>query len=726
MLRTRFIAAHLSLAGFILVSASAAMAQQPLSGGDKILQVSSGIKITYGSHIHNNALSITTSDYWIAFPENIDLGNDPGKYIWLFISSTDSTTAYIEVGGHTTTRKIVPGKSASYSVPLSYEMNLSDTVENKAVHVWSNDAALFVDYLSEDLFSSEGTYVIPETGWGKEYVVASYASLFEGDNDTTVYDIPSEFVIISDQDSTIVTVTPSTDLRGAGIGDSAGGDRGPADSTPVVHPANQSFTVMLNRGQAVQYQAVATQAQDTSAFRDVTGTLIMASNPVGVVGASMCPNIPPNYPYCEFTCEMIPPVRTWGTIYYTAPLTNPFAKDSVWDTYLVIGSKSNQIISRTNSVDSRIFTTLSNPYDHYFFSDTNISTPSRWESTSPFLLMQYSSSSSYPTGVNYGGKPSMLAVNAIDHFSTPVIFNLFGNTNAALIGVVDVVTRSGQPVYLNGIRITAPPLWNYEGYSVYHIDSLGDGQNSIEADSGVTVSVVGSGYDIEVSYAGTIGVSTILTVDTIPPHVTPDTSAGPLSSKILASDDSGLSEFELDTLSNVRIEQDTNFINGNGDTLGNFKLVVVDSTLPAHATVRVLDLAGNYATVDKVYIPPKPSSVSNNTIPSPPASPSLDEAAFEQMSHWLQSGSGEAWFLPPTPNPANGNAVFNYALRNGSLLDLDLFDVLGHEELSIANDFENSGIHTISVDTRLLPSGTHIFRAQIGDEVHSGRLVVDW
>src|ERR1035441_5272342 len=102
----------------------------------------------------------------------------------------------------------------------------SDSVENKAVHVWSNDASLFVDFNSHDAYTSDASYVIPSAGWGETYVVASYESIKEPGGGY-IWDLPSELVLIANQDSTSATIIPSVDLRGSNRYD---------DST-VAHPA---------------------------------------------------------------------------------------------------------------------------------------------------------------------------------------------------------------------------------------------------------------------------------------------------------------------------------------------------------------------------------------------------------------------------------------------------------------------------------------------------------
>ncbi len=92
--------------------------------------------------------------------------------------------------------------------PVDAVAKTSGVVENKAVRVWSDDADLSVYELSRNPATSDGIYVIPTVGWGKDYVVASYSSLFE-----LSFDYPSEFSIVSAMDNTNVAITPNTDVR---------------------------------------------------------------------------------------------------------------------------------------------------------------------------------------------------------------------------------------------------------------------------------------------------------------------------------------------------------------------------------------------------------------------------------------------------------------------------------------------------------------------------------
>ncbi len=644
-------------------------------------QNSGGISITPHKH---DLLSVTSRDYWVAFPGNYGGENDGGKYIMLYISCVDSTTAYIEVNGEIDTVAVVPGMPVAYSVPLIWEMLTSDTVENKAVHVWSNDASLFVDFNSHDAYTSDASYIIPSAGWGESYVVAAYETLnpsLAGEG-SYPYDYPSEFVIVSNQDSTNVTITPSQALRST-RGDSS-----------IVYPAGIPFTFMMSTGQSVQYEAVPITDTTKTPF-DVTGTQIVSSNPVGVIGASSCANIPVQFPYCDFACEMIPPIRTWGQTYYTAPLYGRAGGD----TYVVIGTQADQVITRTDATGLDTFATLANPYDHAWTH--SVANPSSWNSDAPFLLIQYSNSSTWPDGMNGNYDPFMMAINSVDHFSTPVIFNVLHNAvdQTPYFWHADIIARSGIPVFVNDTLLTAPAMYDDGFCAVYQLDSLQYRQYIAASDSGVSVSVYGDGFDEAVGYSGMIGVSTTGSSDSLSPLVaaTPVNSTRTTFSAVKSgSITSGLSEFEIDSLSNMQLIQAPNFVDGNGSATGSFDLVVTDPTKAGHGTVRVLDMAGNYTTVVRDYSP---------TAASVAATP-------------------EASAVAVAPNPAGKDFTIQYALNANSFVTCDLFDLLGNRVLSLVNGNQAAGSQTITVDTHLLPNGVYVYRLNIDGTVQSGNVVV--
>lgn len=129
-------------------------------------------------------------EFWFAEQSNYWGVNLGGKYIHLYISSAKKTTAYIEAHGVLDSLRIVPDTTSTYIVSDSLEMELSGIVENKGIHIWSNDADLTVYSISHNPYTSDGSYVIPTIGWSTDYVVGAYGSLFEGGGCTPLIFLP--------------------------------------------------------------------------------------------------------------------------------------------------------------------------------------------------------------------------------------------------------------------------------------------------------------------------------------------------------------------------------------------------------------------------------------------------------------------------------------------------------------------------------------------------------
>jgi hypothetical protein len=147
-------------------------------------------------------------------------------------------------------------------------------------------AALMVD----QEFAQEGYNAIPDTLLGFEYRAVSSDYATEG----------SVFAIIGVEDTTHVTITPIVETRSG-------------------HPAGVPFMVTLNRGEV--YQLLSRPFVDF----DVTGSLISADKPIGVVGGAECAHLPYGFRFgSEYTCnpliEQIPHVDSWGREFVVAPL----------------------------------------------------------------------------------------------------------------------------------------------------------------------------------------------------------------------------------------------------------------------------------------------------------------------------------------------------------------------------------------------------------------------
>src|SRR5690242_15263542 len=112
-------------------------------------------------------------DLWFCIPQNADPNDNVGKIFTIYATSEKKTIINIQIQGQAVVKKqIAAGEVWDYEVPKGLELKSSLTAEkDKAIHVWSDNADLSVYFMSRNPYTSDGMYVIPTIGWGKEYVV---------------------------------------------------------------------------------------------------------------------------------------------------------------------------------------------------------------------------------------------------------------------------------------------------------------------------------------------------------------------------------------------------------------------------------------------------------------------------------------------------------------------------------------------------------------------------
>ena len=530
-------------------------------------------------------------DFYFAMPKNYD--DQPGKYLRLYIISQGNCNAYVQVpGSSVATLPVAAGVITTHIMPLAWEMKTSNLVENKGIHVWSDDADIAVYVMSHNDYTSDGTQIMPTYAWGNQYVVAAYGSLFEGSG-SFVYDYPSEFVVVADADGTSVTINPSADLRGTG------------SSTTIVHPHGVPFTEFLNAGQSVQYQTVLPTAAEGF---DVTATTIYANQPIGVMGASTCPNIPSNYPYCDFVCEMLPAVRTWGETYYTAP----FALRTGGDTFLLLGTKDGQVIyyrdatHPSNTVCATL--TAGTPY----FAQ-GIDAARCWTSSDPFMVMQYMTSSTWPAGVNGNGDPFMVNVPPVESYRQAALIPLAPPyaAQAAFLNYIHVVVEHGSTPNLmidgspipSADKVVIPCDANYDIVEISHQAPTG---HILSADSPVGILAYGLGFDESFGWGGSSNALTLYSTDTEMAMMAAkgsDCSSITLNVSKSAKSTNGISYITTDGASNVRLNVDPKFQPGRGAQSVDAKVTVADPSKPASGTVWGYDLSGKRVQTTFNYSP---------------------------------------------------------------------------------------------------------------------------
>ena len=576
-----------------------------------VLCTNPGTAVAQNERIHHTIVKQHLSppsmgrEFWFSMLSNYWGLDDGGKYMRIYITSPKNTTAYVQLGNTGKVPITIEAyKIGMFIIPEEWEMESSGVVEQKSIHVWSNDADLTVYDMSHNYATSDGSFIFPTIGWGTDYVVAGYASLFEES-----WDDPSEFSVTANTDNTTVTITPSCDFRLC----AGGNESGDGCSSIVGYRAGVPFTVQLNRGDDVEFKPVLAQGADGY---DVTGTIIHSNNPVGVNCGSDCPNIPADYAYCDHVEEMVPPVRTWAETYYTtnfkAPPQQPASHD--FGLYLMISSKPGQIIYRQDAASGkRVECQLNGQYDTYW---DELELAQKFWSDAPFLLVEYINSASYPDHINGIGDPAEIVINPREDFSKTVIFQapVSGGKQLPYTSYASIIVnkKDENKTLFDNQKISAYTKESVDDtFDVFTASNIGAGTHTVTGDdSGVGVYVYGYAWDESYGWAGSFGNGTFQAKDTVAPLA--DTMGSCYAATIHVTDSginpggipqSKLATIRLDTDYNMAYIINPDWHDGTGADTGGYSMFVLDKTKPAYLQVDAFDLAGNATTVTSIYTP---------------------------------------------------------------------------------------------------------------------------
>jgi hypothetical protein len=101
-------------------------------------------------------------------------------------------------------------------------------------------------------------------------------------------------------------------------------------------------------------------------------------------------------------------------------------------------------------------------------------------------------------------------------------------------------------------------------------------------------------------------------------------------------------------------------------------------------------------------------------------------ASAENVTGVVNSGSspGEYSLEQNYPNPFNPATSIRYSIATGSLVSLNVYDILGHEVATLANGWMVAGMHVAQFDASELPSGTYFYRLRTQQYTATKRLLL--
>jgi len=133
--------------------------------------------------------------------------------------------------------------------------------------------------------------------------------------------------------------------------------------------------------------------------RDLTGSLVTSDQPIAVLGAHACANVPNGVDSCDYVVEQQPPDAAWGREFATVPLKHRLGGD----TFRILASQDATDVS----IDGVSVASL----DAGGFHTQLIASPSVITASKPILVAQFSNGSAFDNTTDpFMSDPSMILV----------------------------------------------------------------------------------------------------------------------------------------------------------------------------------------------------------------------------------------------------------------------------------------------------------------------------
>ena len=419
------------------------------------------------------ALDSKGTDFWLMF--NGNLGTPT---LTLFITADVNTSGTVDIPGlaFSTPFSVTANAVTSVVIPGSAANHISDIVDNLGIHVTSlQEVTVYgLNYIA---FTTDAYLGLPTDILGTSYVVLTYP------NSNVVNGV--EFGIVGTVNGTTVTITPSvtTGIRTAGV----------------------PYNISLNQGETYELR-------NTDGTGDLSGTTITSTQPVGVMGASQCANIPSGYTYCDHICEMIPPSTTWGKNFVTVPLRSRINGDT-W-----------RIMASQNATTVTINGVPQAPINAGDKIEVILTAQSIITSDKPVLVAQYSNGSSYSGNP---GDPFMMIIPPYEQYLAGYTLTTVTGYVAHYINivapnaVVGSLTLDGVPVPV--VEFTPIGVSGFSGAQVV----VTPGSHTLAATLPFGAFQYGFNNDDSYGYPGGLSLAPIATVSSL--DVTPEDATNPVN-----------------------------------------------------------------------------------------------------------------------------------------------------------------------------------------------------
>jgi gliding motility-associated-like protein len=366
-------------------------------------------------------LASVGNEFFVAFMENAEGSSSSTVKLYLYATTgADSTKVKVYNSENPSAPDSIKLKKARVEQIFTKTGSSSSDIHGMPAYNWEYekvtskslrvvaDSAISLSAYNAEQATSGISYVIPTTGLGDEYFVASYSTFMQ----SAVSDaMPEEFMIIATEDTTRVTITPSGETFGSG-------DYSTNNPTGA-RKAKDPFTVTLHKGQTYLVRSrKPVDNQEHFIKPGLTGTHVKASRPVAVFGGHKRAGLSGED---NATCaansrdhlfEQLLPLRSWGKRYafaLTNTGSNVYRVVAAYDnTEVAINTGSGSVetlkINRGEYIERRISATSHQEYAYI-------------EAKQPVEVVLFAESYDCidnPKAANNIGDPFMVALGPVD------------------------------------------------------------------------------------------------------------------------------------------------------------------------------------------------------------------------------------------------------------------------------------------------------------------------
>ena len=577
-------------------------------------------------------------NFWVAIPQN-DVSNSGLRQEGIEIVCTPirNTTIFMEVPelGVIKSKSAEAFKVTSFSTNnndfgWTMEVNESEVVSKKGIHLYA-DQPFSVYVINSKQYSSDGYAAIPVEGWDKDYYHCAYYDWYQNSGDDRNKYRGAGFIVIASENGTNVTI--KLDGVGKGFAKTVGGlDIG------------ETINVQLNEGQTYMVRGDG----KTKGQFDLTGTLISASKPIGVVSFHLRTMIP--YQCTEdrdHINEMIPPISSLGKRYATVAFnrTPRGGAKGEGDLFRVVATQKQTDV-KCDFYDKSTLKLIGHrdvliqnaggwnevdPIGDVGNNNTKKSVRgiSYWQSDKPFLLVQ--NAFSQPWDGDSKWSPLSVVVPPIEQYVPGFVFQTpdktdFNDNEITLFAIGDPNDPDNK--LLKSIKHNGTEIWKkypqlfgnrIEATDIYWIRFKVDlGTHNITSDTKIGGFLNGFSSFNAYGYPVGMGTNKIDEYDVEPPVLTRSGKCGNFTYEATETKvgkvtdnprqlDQGLKRIaffsEKSYNVNFSMENPNNFKPQMKISRQKFFLNVVDLTKPAYAIVGIMDRAGNFILDTLTYLP---------------------------------------------------------------------------------------------------------------------------